>query len=319
MEIRQLGGTGVRVSTLCLGAMNFREENADEGIATIRAALDAGINFIDTANVYSRGQSEVVVGRAISGIRDEVVLATKVHGQMSDSGVNDHGNSRRHIKAQCEASLRRLGTDYIDLYQLHRCDPTTPIEESLEALDDLIRAGKVHYAGFSTFPAWQTVAALAAAERHHLSSAPVCEQPPYNLLDRQIERDILPMSRQYHLAVIPWSPLASGILTGKYTGGVPSDARLANHPGLTDKPEFARAVETTGQLAKIAEQAGVTLVQLALAWLVQQPGVTAPIIGPKNREQLTANLAAAEVTLSEDVNDAIDAIVPPRSSVFPLN
>jgi aryl-alcohol dehydrogenase-like predicted oxidoreductase len=319
VEIRQLGGTGVRVSALCLGAMNFREDNSEEGVATIRAALDAGVNFIDTANVYSRGQSETVVGRAISGIRDEVVLATKVHGQMSDSGVNDRGNSRRHIKAQCDASLRRLGTDYIDLYQLHRADPTTPIEESLGALDDLIRAGKVHYVGVSTFPAWQTAATLAAAERHHLASAPVCEQPPYNLLDRQIERDILPMARHYNLAVIPWSPLASGILTGKYTSGVPSGARLANHPGLTDKPEFTRAVETTEQLAKLAEQAGLTLVQLALAWLIEQPGVTAPIIGPKDREQLSANLAAADVTLTQDVREAIDGIVPPRGSVFPLN
>ncbi len=318
MEYRQLGRTGTRVSTLCLGAMNFNDANADEGVATIDAALDAGINFIDTANVYSRGQSEAVVGRALEGKRDGVVVATKVHGRMTDEGQNDYGNSRRHIKLQCEASLKRLRTDYIDLYQLHRPDPSTPVEESLQALDDLVREGKVHYVGFSTFlPAWQTMEALAIAERHHLASAPVCEQPPYNLLERRIEGDLVPLAKKHGLALIPWSPLAWGILTGKYSGGVPEGSRLSRGD-RTSSEEFKSAVAKADALSKLAAGAGLSLIALSLAWLNHMEAVTSPIIGPKDRAQLADNLAAADVKLDDDLLARIDEIVPPQSVTFPL-
>ena len=318
MEHRQLGRTGVRVPPLCLGAMNFSDANAEEGIATVRAALDAGITFVDTANVYSRGQSETVVGKAIAGRRDEVVLATKVHGAMSDDDSNARGNSRRHVKMQCEASLRRLGTDRIDLYQLHRADPDTPIDETLTALDDLVREGKVHYVGLSTFPAWQTVEAIAFAAQHAPAARPVCEQPPYNLLERTIEQELLPMAERYGVGIIPWSPLAFGILTGKYAGGVPDGSRLAGQQAWQDKPEFLASVEAAGRLGKVAEAAGLTLLQLSLAWLLAQPLVTAPIIGPKDRDQLAQNLTALDVTLDEDTLAAVDEIVPPGKAVLPL-
>jgi aryl-alcohol dehydrogenase-like predicted oxidoreductase len=320
MEFRQLGRTGVRVTPLCLGAMNFGMPGSDEseGIATIHAALDGGLNFIDTANVYSRGASEDIVGQALEGRRDNVVLATKVHGSMSDD-VNDHGNSRRHIKRQCEASLRRLRTDWIDLYQLHRPDATTPIEESLQALDDLITEGKVAYAGISTYPAWETMEALAVAERHHLASGPVSEQPPYNLLERRIEADVIPLAQKYGLAILPWSPLASGILTGKYSGGtIPADTRLARWEADPASERFSAALDTASRLEKLAADAGMSLIQLALAWLMAQPGVTAPIIGPRDRAQLADNLAALDVSVGEDLQAAIDEIVPPKEAVFRL-
>src|SRR5579884_641299 len=293
MDYRQLGRTGVRVSPLCLGAMNFGGVTDEtESIATIHAALDAGINFVDTANVYSRGASESVVGKALKGRRDEVVLATKVHGAMGE-GPNDNGNSRRHVKMQCEASLRRLQTDWIDLYQLHRPDDQTPIEETLEALDELVREGKVNYVGVSTFPAWQTMEAIGHAERWRLRSRPVCEQPPYNLLDRRVERDVVPLALKHGLGIIPWSPLASGVLSGKYSGGtIPEGSRLANY--------------------------GVGILPLALAWLMAQPGVTSPIIGPRDRQQLAANLAAVEVKVDDGVRAAIDEVSRPGRAILAL-
>jgi aryl-alcohol dehydrogenase-like predicted oxidoreductase len=298
--------------------MNFSSATQDEAIATIHTALDSGINFIDTANVYSAGESETVVGQALQGKRDGVVLATKVHGQMGSDRVNGHGNGRRHIKAQCEASLRRLGTDRIDLYQLHRPDPATPIEETLEALDDLVRQGKVHYVGVSTYPAWRTMEALSVAQRSHLSSMPATEQPPYNLLDRRVESEVIPLCQEYGLGVLPWSPLAFGILTGKYSAGVPEDTRLSSRPAMADRPDFPAAIARTAELQKVAEQAGLSLVELSLAWLMQQPGVTAPIIGPRNREQLADNLAAADVRLDAATLAEVDRIVPPQTAVFAL-
>lgn len=318
MQYRQLGGTGTRVSTLCLGMMNFNLSNEDEGIATLHAALEAGINFVDTANVYTRGESELVTGKGLQGRRDGVVLATKVHGAMADD-VNARGNGRRHVKAQCEASLRRLGTDYIDLYQLHRCDPLTPIEETLQAMDDLVREGKVHYVGISTFPAWRTMEAIAFAERYGLKSRPVTEQPPYNIFDRRIEADLVPLSAEYGLGILPWSPLASGILTGKYADGViPKGTRLARNDTFAAHPRYGIALETSQQVVKIAEQAGLSPIQLALGWLIGQPGVTAPIIGPKNREQLDENLAAADVIVDADTRQAIDELAPPGEAIYPL-
>lgn len=316
MEYRQLGGTGVRVSPLCLGAMNWNHSNVEEGVASIHAALDRGINFIDTANVYSRGQSEEVVGKALHGRRDNVVLATKVHGAMGDD-TNQHGNGRRHIILECEASLRRLGTDWIDLYQLHRPDPTTPIQESLLALDELVRAGKVRYVGFSTFPAWQTMEALALADRRNLHSAPVCEQPPYSILERRIEVELIPMAIKHGIGIIPWSPLASGLLTGKYSDGIPAGSRFGSFAGIAERPDFQAGVEAVRALSKIASGAGLTTTALALAWLIGRPGVTAPIIGPKDRKQLGENLAALDVTLDASVLSAVDEIAPPAKAIFP--
>lgn len=319
MQYRQLGKTGTRVSGLCLGMMNFNLSNLEEGVATVRAALDAGINFVDTANVYSRGESEQVLGKALAGCRDDVVIATKVHGVMKDEETNSFGNSRRHIKAQCEASLRRLGTDYIDLYQLHRPDPATPIEESLSALDDLVRAGKVHYVGFSTFPSWQTMEAIAWASSHGLASAPISEQPPYNIFDRRVELEVIPLAQKHGLAILPWSPLASGILTAKYSGGqVAEGTRLAALRFLAESPGFAAAVDKADQLAKLAGEAGLSATTLALAWLRQQPGVTAPIIGPRNRDQLAQNLACDGVVLDGELLAAIDDLAPARQAVYPL-
>src|ERR687893_78133 len=230
MEYRQLGRTGVQVSPLCLGCMMFGGKTGPEdSYAIIDRAIEAGINFLDTANVYSRGRSEEVTGAALkrNGKRQRIVLATKVHGNMADDDPNMAGNSRRHIVEQCEASLRRLQTDYIDLYQIHRPQPAIPIDETLRALDDLIRSGKVRYIGTSTFAAWQVVEALWIAKELGLNRF-VCEQPPYHLLDRRIERELVPMAMTYGFGVIPWSPLAGGLLTGKYQRGEtpPADSRF---------------------------------------------------------------------------------------------
>src|ERR1700736_583367 len=241
MDYRAFGRTGVRVSPLCLGCMMFgRRTEAEESYAIIDRALDAGLNFVDTANVYARGQSEEITGHALhrDNRRQRVVLATKVHGAMADDDPNAAGNSRRHIIAECEASLRRLQTDYIDLYQLHRPEPTTPIDETLRALDDLIRAGKVRYIGTSTFGAWQVVEALWASKELGLNRF-VSEQPPYNILDRRIERELVPMAQTFGIGLVPWSPIAGGLLSGKYRRGqpIPEDSRFADqaNPNRRDR------------------------------------------------------------------------------------
>ncbi|HLY28088.1 MAG TPA: aldo/keto reductase, partial [Aggregatilineales bacterium] len=228
---RNLGRTGVPVSALCLGCMNFGSPTPeDEAITMINYALDHGINFLDTANVYNRGRSEEIVGKALkqNGKRSKIVLATKVHGRMDDEDILAAGNSRRHIIAACDDSLRRLQTEYIDLYQIHRPESQTPIDETLRALDDLIRAGKVRYIGTSTFPAWQILESLWASHELGLNRF-VSEQPPYHLLDRSIERELVPLSQSYGLAILPWSPLARGFLSGKYKRGqdIPGDSRVA--------------------------------------------------------------------------------------------
>jgi len=320
MRYRQLGRTGTWVSPLCLGAMNFGGDltDDDEAVATISAALDRGINFIDTANVYNRGGSETVVGKALRGIRDDVIVATKVHGQMGD-GPNDRGSGRRHIRLQCEASLRRLQTDRIDLYQLHRPDESTPIAETLGALDDLVHAGKVMYVGVSTFPAWQTMEAIAGADARGLESRPVSDQPLYHLLDRRVEREVVPLAARYGLAILPWSPLASGILSGKYTdGAIPVGSRLHRFGVTREDERFAPTLAKVQELGKVAANAGITLLQLALGWLMAQPEVTSPIIGPRNREQLEANLSALDIELDTDTMAAIDTVVPPGGAVLRL-
>jgi aryl-alcohol dehydrogenase-like predicted oxidoreductase len=295
--------------------------NPTDSYDIIDRGLDAGINFIDTANVYSTGRSEEVTGEALkrNGKRHDIVLATKVHGKMGE-GVNDLGNSRRHIIEQCEQSLRRLGTDYIDLYQIHRPQPDIPIDETLRALDDLVRSGKVRYLGTSTFAAWQLVESLWVSERLGLNRFAV-EQPPYNLLDRRIERELLPAARTYGFGVIPWSPLAGGLLTGKYKRGEepPEGARFAD----TSNPLYRRRLndriyDVVEGLEPMAQEKGVSLSQFSLAWCMQQPGVTSPIIGPRTMEQLEDNLAAAEITFSEDELRAINRVARRGDSVAPF-
>jgi aryl-alcohol dehydrogenase-like predicted oxidoreductase len=324
MEYRALGRTGVQVSSLCLGCMMFggRTEPVDS-YAIIDRALDAGINFLDTANVYSRGRSEEVVGEALkrNGKRHQIVLATKVHGRMDDDDPNAWGNSRRHIIEQCDASLRRLQTDYIDLYQIHRPQSGIPIDETLRALDDLIRAGKVRYIGTSTFAAWQFVESLWVAKELGLNRF-VCEQPPYNLLDRRIERGLLPMAQTYGIGVIPWSPLGGGLLTGKYRRDAPPPAE-GRYTDVEDRPWLQRrktegVFDVVELIEPLAETKGCTLSQFALAWCMGQPGITSPIIGPRTMAQLEDNLGALEVSITSEECAKIDELVPPGSMFAPF-
>jgi aryl-alcohol dehydrogenase-like predicted oxidoreductase len=325
MEHRNLGRTGVKVSPLCLGAMMFGSwgnPDHDESVRIIHRALDAGINFIDTADVYSRGESEEIVGKALAGgRRDNVVLATKVHGTMGDD-PNEFGNSRRWIVREVENSLRRLKTDWIDLYQIHRPEADTDIDETLGALSDLVHAGKVRYIGSSTFPASQIVEAQWTAERRGRERF-VCEQPPYSLLVRAIEADVLPTCRRYGMGVIPWSPLAGGWLSGRYRKGtdVPQSRRAERLPARYDMsdPANQRKLDAADALASLADEVGISLIHLALAFVIRHPAVTAAIIGPRTMEQLESQLGAADVQLSDDVLDRIDQIVPPGVNVNPVD
>ena len=325
MDYRTLGHTGVKVSPLCLGAMMFGawgNPDHDEGVAIIHRALDAGINFIDTADVYSRGESEEIVGKALAGgRRDNVVLATKVHGTMGDD-PNEFGNSRRWIVREVENSLRRLRTDWIDLYQIHRPELDTDIDETLGALTDLVRAGKVRYIGSSTFPASQIVEAQWAAQRRNRERF-VSEQPPYSLLVRGVEADVLPTCQRYGMGVIPWSPLAGGWLSGRYRKGVelPDSQRAARIPGRYDlsRPENQRKLEIADALGALAEEAGVTLIEMALAFVIRHPAVTAAIIGPRTMDHLESQLTGADVTLSDEVLDRIDEIAAPGVNVNPTD
>ncbi|MEX0783537.1 MAG: aldo/keto reductase [Dehalococcoidia bacterium] len=322
MEYRLFGRTGMKVSDLCLGAMMFGSKtNPEDSAAIIDRALDAGINFIDTANVYSgRGKSEEAVGDALkrNGKRDDVVLATKFHGQMGD-GPNDMGSSRRHIIKQCEDSLRRLKTDWIDLYQIHRPRSDTPIDETLRALDDLIRAGKVRYIGTSTFAAWQMVEAVYVAKELGTNRF-VCEQPPYNLLDRRIEREMIPVAQTYGIALIPWSPIAGGLLTGKYIRGQepPEGARFADQSNPIYRRRMTeRIYDVIEPLQELAGRKGVALSQMALAWVTQRPGVTSSIIGPRTMEQLEDNLQSWDITFTDEELKEIDRIIRPGDYVAP--
>ncbi len=322
MNYRPLGRTGVKVSELCLGCMMFgAKTELEESCRMIDRALDLGVNFLDTANVYSRGISEEVTGAALkrNGKRDRVVLATKVHGQMADDDPNASGNSRRHILQQCDASLRRLQTDWIDLYQLHRPSTDIPLDETLRALDDLIRAGKVRYIGTSTFAAWQIVEALWIAKELGLNRF-VCEQPPYNLLDRRIERELIPMAQTYGLALIPWAPIASGFLTGKYkrSGPDPADARLKrDDAGKWGWRNYTAAFDILDRVEQLAQAKGCTPSQLAIAWCAQQPGITSPIVGPRTMEQLEDNLKAAEVKITDADRRTLDEVAPPAGVTVP--
>ncbi len=320
MEYRSLGRTGMQVSPLCLGAMMFGEigePDHDAGVKIIHTALDAGINFVDTADVYSKGESEEIVGKALAdGRRDDVILATKFHGDMG-SDPNEKGNSRRWIVREVENSLRRLQTDWIDLYQVHRPSPDTDVEETLSALTDLQRQGKIRAFGSSTYPAWEMVEAQWTAQRRGLGRF-VTEQPPYSILVRGIETDVLPVAEKYDMGVIPWSPLAGGWLSGRYRKGqdVPDSRRAERMPSRYDMslPENQAKLDAADALARLADEAGMSLVHLALAFTLAHPAVTAPIIGPRTMEQLETQLGAADITLSPDVLDKIDEIVPPGTT-----
>jgi len=324
MDYRTLGRTGVKVSPLCLGAMMFGQwgtADHQESIRIIHRALDAGINFIDTADVYSAGESEEIVGKALAGgKRDNVVLATKVHGSMGDD-PNAQGNSRRWIMTECDNSLRRLGTDWIDLYQIHRPAPDTDIDETLGALSDLVRAGKIRYFGSSTYPAYEIVQAQWVAERRGRERF-MCEQPPYSILVRAIEADVLPVCQEYGMGVIPWSPLAGGWLSGRFGSGKDNSSRRAECiPARYDMSDLGnqRKLEAVDRLAEVAEQAGLSMVELAVAFVLNHPAVTAPIIGPRTMEHLESQLKTAEITLDAATLDRIDAIVPPGTNVNPVD
>jgi aryl-alcohol dehydrogenase-like predicted oxidoreductase len=292
----------------------------DDSIRIIHRALDGGINFIDTADVYSRGESEEIVGKALAGRRDDVVLATKFHGRMG--GPNERGNSRRWIMREVEASLRRLQTDYIDLYQAHRLDPDCDIDETLGALTDLVRAGKIRYAGSSTFPAHAIVEAQWVAERRGRERF-VTEQPPYSLLAREIEADVLPVCERYGMGVLTWSPLAGGWLSGRYRKGQepPESTRRDRVWGRYDlsKPENLRKLEVAEELALVAEEAGLSLIHLAIAFVLRHPGVTSAIIGPRTMEQLESQLGATEVALDDALLDRLDEIAPPGRNLNPAD
>ena len=315
MEYRPLGRTGVMVSQFCLGTMMFGgRTNADDSIGIIDYALDQGVNFVDTANVYAATESEKIVGEALSrdGKRDTTILATKGYSKVGDD-INARGASRRHIIQACEDSLRRLKTDWIDLYQMHRSTPEIPIDETLRALDDLVRSGKVRYIGGSMFPGWRIVEAQWVAKELGLNRM-VCEQPAYHLLDRTAERELIPAAQSFGLAVIPWGPLCGGLLTGKYDReGGPDGARWQDGKDNANREATALAYDVLDVLREMAADKGCSVSQLALAWNTAQPGVTAPIIGPRTLEQVTDNLGATDVDVTAEDCARIDALVPPCS------
>ncbi|WP_367128824.1 aldo/keto reductase [Saccharothrix sp. HUAS TT1] len=321
MRYRTLGRTGVQVSTLALGAMNFGaigRTTQEEATAIVDAALEAGINVIDTADWYSAGRSEEMVGRAVAGRREDVVLATKACMPMGDE-PNHRGSSRRWLVAELEHSLRRLGVDHVDLYQVHRWDPTTSDEETLSALTDLQRAGKIRYFGSSTFPAYRIVQAQWAAREHHLGRY-VTEQPSYSILQRGIEAHVLPVTQEYGLGVLAWSPLASGWLSGAVRAG----REVTTHRSAVLPERFDTAVpgnrarmDAVERLVEVAAGAGLTLIQLALGFVTAHPGVTSAIIGPRTLDHLRSQLAAADTALPADVLDAIDAVVAPGLDLAP--
>lgn len=318
MDYRLLGRTGVKVAPLALGTFNFADPTpAEQAHQIVARALDAGINLLDTANSYNNGDSERVVGAALRelGRRHEVLLATKVHFPIGP-GPNDGGNSRLHILRACEDSLRRLQTDYIDLYQVHRPDPDVPVEETLGALDDLVRQGKVRYIGCSTHPAWQVMEALMISERRGYTRY-ISEQPPYNLLDRRIENELVPLCQAYGLAILPWAPLAQGVLAGRYADAAapPADSRAVLRGGVYAARVTPRGVAVGQQFVALARDAGLPPAQLALLWVKEQPGITAPIFGPRTLDQLEQALPILDMQLAPDLQAACAALVPPGSAV----
>ena len=321
MQYRTLGRTGVQVSTLALGAMNFGRigrTTQDDVTAMVDAALAGGINLIDTADMYGQGESEVMVGKAIAGRRDDIVLATKAALPMGEER-NHRGNSRRWLVTALDDSLRRLGVDHVDLYQIHRWDPTTSDEEALSALTDLQRAGKIRYFGSSTFPAYRIVQAQWAAREHRLGRY-VTEQPSYSILQRGIEAHVLPVTEEYGMGVLAWSPLASGWLSGAVRAGrqiSTNRATVVPQRFDLDIPANRARLDAVEKLAKIAEQAELSLIQLALGFVTTHPAVTSALIGPRTLEHLRSQLEAADTVLPADVLDEIDAVVAPGTDLAP--
>ncbi len=318
MEYRTLGRTGIKVSPLCLGTDNFANPTPEEeSIDIVNRALEAGINFIDTSNSYAKGESERLIGQALAknGRRHQAIIATKVHYPVGP-GPNDQGNSRLHIIKACEDSLLRLQTDYIDLYQLHRPSFTVPIEETLGALTDLVRQGKVRYIGSSTAPAWKVMESLMVSELRGYARF-ISEQPPYNLLDRRIENELIPTCQAYGLGLVSWSPLAMGMLAGRYADGQahPNESRAMLRGGIYAERVTARAVEVGNKFVRLARELGKSPAQLATLWVKDQPGITAPLIGPRTVAQLEHVLPVMEMRLDEDVRAACDKLVPPGSAV----
>ncbi|MAU02035.1 MAG: aldo/keto reductase [Anaerolineaceae bacterium] len=317
MEYRRLGRSGVKIAPLCLGTDNFANPTPeDEAKAMLNRAIDVGINLIDTSNSYAKGESERIIGRALkeNGRRQDVLIASKAH-YPTGPGPNDRGNGRLHLIQACEDSLRRLQTDHIDLYQLHRPDFEVPIEETLSALTDLVRQGKIRYIGSSTAPAWKVMEAIMVSELRGYVRF-VSEQPPYNLLDRRIENELVPMCQAHGLGILPWSPLAMGILAGRYADAndYPERSRAQLRGGIYAERVTARGIEVGNEFVKLAQEAGISAAQLAVLWVKDQPGVTAPLIGPRTLEQLEHFLPVLEMTLDDSVREACDALVPPGSA-----
>jgi aryl-alcohol dehydrogenase-like predicted oxidoreductase len=318
MEYRSLGRTGVKISSLCLGTDNFGNPTSElESIAIINRALDASINLIDTSNSYANGESERIIGRALeqNGRRQQVLIATKAHYPVGP-GPNERGNSRLHLISACDQSLRRLKTDYIDLYQLHRPSFDIPIDETLAALTDLVRQGKVRYIGSSTAPAWKVMEALMVSEMKGYARF-ISEQPPYNLLDRRIENELVPLSQAYGLGLLPWSPLAMGLLAGRYSEGsvYPADSRASLRGGIYADRITARAILVGNKFVQLAQSFGMSPAQLAVLWVKDQPGITAPLIGPRTLEQLEHLLPVLQMNLDEALRTACDELVPQGSAV----
>jgi aryl-alcohol dehydrogenase-like predicted oxidoreductase len=325
MKTRFLGQTGVRVSELCFGAMTFGgkgywanigqvgQKEADD---LVNIAIDGGINFFDTADVYSEGMSELLLGKALGTRRNSVVLATKVRGR-TGSGPNDVGLSRRHIIDSCNASLKRLGTDYIDLYQVHSFDPRTPLEETLRTLDDLVREGKVRYVGASNFAGWQLMKALAISDTQHLERF-ITLQAFYSLIARDLENELVPLSLDQHLGILPWSPLGGGFLTGKYRRGKPrpEGVRRSNPTAQFLQFDEEKGFDIVDELEKTARKYGATITQAALNYLLRKPGVTSVIVGARNKEQLTDNLKTVDWEIAAEEVARLDTLsTPPR--VYP--
>ena len=318
MEYRMLGRTGVRVSPLALGTANFADPTPeDESARIIDAAIDAGINLIDTGDTYANGESERIIGRALkaNGRRDEVLVATKMFFPMGP-GPNDRDTTYLNVIRACEASLRRLQIEHIDLFQMHRPSEIVPVDETLRALDHLVRQGMVRYVGCSTHPAWKVMEALMVSERHGFVRY-VSEQPPYNLLDRRIENELVPMCQDHGLAIFPWSPMGMGILAGRYTDAKrpPADSRATLRGGIYERRVTDRGVAVGKRFAELADATGLSAAQLAITWVKSQPGITAPLVGPRTVEQLEHLLPAMEATLEDDVRAACDELVPPGSVV----
>jgi len=318
MQYRKLGRSGINISSIALGTDNFVNPTPKKEVAQIiDVALDAGINLIDTSDSYASGECESVIGRILekSKRRDEVIISTKVH-YPTGPGPNEHGNSRLHLMRACEDSLQRLKTDHIDLYQLHRPSPDIPIDETLGALTDLVRQGKVRYIGCSTHPAWQVVEALLVSELKGYAKF-VSEQPPYNLLDRRIENELIPMAQAHGIGIISWSPMAMGILAGRYADAndYPAESRAALRGGIYAERITTRGIHVGDQFVELAREHEISAPQLAVLWAKDQPGITAPLIGPRTVEQLQHLLPVSEMSLSDELRDACDELVPPGTAV----